>query len=397
MGPQITSDNSAANYAGFARRAQNYGTGYSWVWWGSPTPPTANFDSDYLTSGYIDAATRIDLYITHYNTGPRDDVIFISRHNSVSAAPTKAFSGGLPTGPMMIVGTWDGANASLYVNGVQGASVAQTNPGPTSAGPNALGNSLAASSMAFYEYTRGLSPEEIRQLYAQPFGVFRWPRPRLELWRALLAEPAGENYEETVSATAAAAAAATDTVHLAGLASAAAAATAAALDHVSLRSAATASATATASAAAVLAGGEAVCALAAAQAGATDAAAWHETVAATATGTASARDRLNAEVLVEVVSAVATASVAAADTLELRDWVDAGAAAGAAETEAAAFLEDGPAAAVATCSAAEIYTATGIGGVTETGWVNYQHVTVGRVSQMTWRPRNRFAYDRRSR
>lgn len=157
-------------------------------------------------------------------------------------------------------------------------------------------------------WRRVLTPDEVRELYRDPFTLSR--RPRIELWTAALGATGGATYNETVSAAADAQASATDTASVAA----------------------------------------AVTAAAGVAASATDTAAFVEAVAAQATLAASATDSM---VPTEIVSAAASVAASATDALTVIEQPTAQADLGVAAADAAVFVEIVGAAADLAASAAD--------------------------------------------
>jgi hypothetical protein len=243
-------------------------------------------------------------------------------------------------------------------------------------------------------FNRALTTGEVARLYMQPFEGFQ--RSRIELWtRALGPAGGGTGYEEPVAAAAALTAGATDSAGWSEPVTAAAGASSAATDVRVLVDGVSAGAAASSAAADTAGWAEPVDALAAASAAATELAAFLEAVAAAGELTASATDVLNNQAFLEPVEATAALTASAADLVSGLELVAAALAAAAAAGDEAAFGDEVDADLIGAAAHAESFTGV-VGGVTKTDWANYQRLSAGRVIESTYRPRQRFTYDRRA-
>ncbi len=135
----------------------------------------------------IEGLTNFDTIITkNTNTSWNDGYGLIWMDNSfrffAGVYTTYASKAHTATGKFLLVGTWDGTTARIYIDGVEGSSNTGTNPNNTAIailGAYETDASAAGTLVGTYYYgmiyNRALSASEIALLYQYPFWMFKDP------------------------------------------------------------------------------------------------------------------------------------------------------------------------------------------------------------------------------
>lgn len=216
----------------------NHGTIAGATWVAGPWGPSLYFDAaaDYLNVGdlknAVEGVTGLSVcawvkaglsdndssrdIVAKYGSGndtfslswaSNENIIFTVKSSSATGSST--YTDGIPVGHpdiwYYIVGVYDGAQVSVFVNAVAATPGTLTGETLTSTLPVAIGSNSDLNN-EFWNghidnvaiYNRALTPAEICQLYREPWAGIEWPGSDLTPWVAILGA-GGNAYSETIN------------------------------------------------------------------------------------------------------------------------------------------------------------------------------------------------------